>query len=86
MHAVRLTPYYLAQPLFSSALVVDELTCGLAVAQDTTLDKLDIWSRSVAAEPNRRSFALGLRHGNDDLLGGALDPRELDQASISQLT
>jgi len=50
------------------------------------LGRLGIWGRFVASEPHWRSVALDLWHGNDSFLGGTIDPRKLDQASISQLT
>ena len=85
-HVIALTPHYLVYPLFGSALVVNQLPSGLAMAQDTALDKLDIWGRAVASQHYWRSFALGLRHRNDGLLGGTFDPRKLGQTSIPQLT
>ena len=74
VHVVRPAACYLAQPLFGSALVVGQLASGLAVAQDTALDRLGIWGRSVAGELYWQSFALGVRRRSDDLLGGTLDP------------
>lgn len=85
VHVVALTSHYLAYPLFGSALVVNQLTSGLAVAQDAALDKLGIRACAVASQHRRRSFAFGLRHRDGGLLGGTINLRELDQASLSQL-
>ena len=51
VQGVRLAAGYLAHSLLDPGLVLGRAPSSLAVAQDASLDKLGVWVRSVASQP-----------------------------------
>ena len=74
--------------LLDRAPVVGRSPSSLALTQDAALEiGLGRFFACDASEPQWRPLALGLRLGDDELfVVGALDPRKLDRASLSQVT